>query len=66
MGIEPDDDRLCRPMPCHLATRPHSRVCGTFYYLSTRVRATIIAVQKLTDRNAVNVQVKRKVIGNPQ
>lgn len=24
MGIEPDVDRLCRPMPFHLATRPSS------------------------------------------
>jgi hypothetical protein len=25
VGIEPDGDRLCRPMPYHLATRPWLR-----------------------------------------
>ena len=28
-GIEPGDDRLCRPMPYHLATRPSRKKRGS-------------------------------------
>src|SRR5437899_2753831 len=28
-GIEPSDDRLCRPMPYHLATRPSLKKIGS-------------------------------------
>ena len=42
------------------------KVRQDIHYLITRARATMIAVQKLTDSRAVNIQVRRKVMGNPQ